>query len=161
MGRRILVGSLLLCCCASSSPAQDKAALKDTVALQETIQQVVQRAEPSVASIVVSRSDIYSRLDPKDKPPADNPGKLGGFERRPAPPMMQPPPFGRRRFWRGDFTPPRDETAKYDLADRDYVPAAYGSGVVLDAEKLLVLTNYHVIVDATKIYVRLPSGKGS
>ncbi len=32
---------------------------------------------------------------------------------------------------------------------------------MIDGEKLLILTNYHVIHDATKIYVRLPGDKGS
>ena len=38
-------------------------------------------------------------------------------------------------------------------------PAA-GSGVVVDANGL-ILTNYHVVQDATKIFVRLPGGKQS
>src|SRR5208337_1788428 len=37
---------------------------------------------------------------------------------------------------------------------------AFGSGVVID-EGGLILTNYHVVQDATKIYVRLPGGKGA
>src|SRR5207253_5161210 len=48
----------------------------------------------------------------------------------------------------------------YDLADPSNVPESYGSGVVI-SDKGLVLTNYHVVRDATKVYVRLPGGKGS
>ena len=49
---------------------------------------------------------------------------------------------------------------QFDLSDRDYVPASYGSGVVINKNGL-ILTNYHVVRDATKIYVRLPGDKGS
>ena len=41
------------------------------------------------------------------------------------------------------------------------IPESFGSGVVIDAENGLVLTMAHVIHDATKIYVRLPGGRGS
>jgi serine protease Do len=40
------------------------------------------------------------------------------------------------------------------------VPEYYGSGVVID-ESGLILTNYHVVRDATKVYVRLPGKAGS
>src|SRR5207249_9340904 len=46
------------------------------------------------------------------------------------------------------------------LSDPEQVPESYASGVVVSAEGL-VLTNFHVVRDATKIYVRLPGGKGS
>jgi serine protease Do len=162
MYRGLIISLSLFLLWAPVLAAQDRSPPKDVPALQEAIQQVIQRAEPSVASILVSRSDAYSRLF-KDSPPPENPGRLGGFERRPVPPMVPERPFGGRRrgFFRGEFGPRRDENAKYDLADRDYVPEAYGSGVVLDVDQSLIVTNYHVIVDATKIYVRLPSGKGS
>src|SRR5437868_10417166 len=40
------------------------------------------------------------------------------------------------------------------------MPRSIGSGVVIDTDGL-VLTNYHVVQEATKIFVRLPGGKGS
>ncbi len=46
------------------------------------------------------------------------------------------------------------------VSDRAQVPESFGSGVVLD-DKGLVLTNYHVVRDATRVYVRLPGNKGS
>jgi serine protease Do len=49
---------------------------------------------------------------------------------------------------------------KLDLADLAHVPQAFGSGVVIDAAGL-ILTNYHVVQDATKIFIRLPGGKAS
>jgi S1-C subfamily serine protease len=45
--------------------------------------------------------------------------------------------------------------------DADSVPEGYGSGVVIDGPKGLVLTNYHVIRDALRIMVRLPGDRPS
>jgi len=48
-----------------------------------------------------------------------------------------------------------------NLADPNYVPESFGSGVVIEQQGL-ILTNYHVVRDEpTQIYVRLPGGKGS
>jgi S1-C subfamily serine protease len=49
-------------------------------------------------------------------------------------------------------SPLRSEQA--DLAKPDHVPESYGSAVVLD-DRGLLLTNYHVVRDATAVYVRL------
>ena len=116
-------------------------------ALQKGIQKAIAAAEPSIACILVSRSDGYRRFG--GYPAPDPTGKLGDFDPH--------------RF---DVAEERskDERVvlrrKLDLADAGHVPEAFGSGVVIDAQGL-VLTNYHVIRDATKIYVRLPGGKGS
>ena len=40
------------------------------------------------------------------------------------------------------------------------MPPAFGSGVVIDPDGL-ILTNYHVVQNATKIFVRLAGGKSS
>jgi serine protease Do len=58
------------------------------------------------------------------------------------------------RVWRREA--PRDSTPERP----DDVPESYGSGVVID-EKGLILTNLHVVREATKILVRLPGGKSS
>jgi S1-C subfamily serine protease len=127
--------------------------LKDAFALQEALQAAIQEAEPSIACILVSRSDNYRRLL-GDVPPADSPGQLGGFDF-----------IAARRTLRihGD-DPQQDprlaDLKKLDLADAAHVPESFGSGVVIDA-KGLVLTNYHVVRDATKVFVRLPGEKGS
>lgn len=53
--------------------------------------------------------------------------------------------------------------ARVRLEDPEYVPEAYGSGVVLGIRdgKGLILTNSHVVRGSTQLYVRLPGGKGS
>src|SRR5207247_1701287 len=49
---------------------------------------------------------------------------------------------------------------RLNLALPEVVPDSYGSGVVIDPAGL-VLTNYHVVRYATKIFVRLPGKTGS
>src|SRR5579864_6962617 len=49
---------------------------------------------------------------------------------------------------------------RLDLAAPEHVPDSYGSGVVIDTSGL-ILTNYHVVKDARKIYVRMPHQNGS
>ena len=59
------------------------------------------------------------------------------------------------------FNPPSRQVGprRFDLSYSGYIPEVYGSGLVIDGERLLILTTYHVIRDATKIYVRLPGDK--
>jgi S1-C subfamily serine protease len=128
---------------------------REALALEEAMQNAIKEAEPAVVCILVSRSEEYRRQF-QDSPPPDQPGKLGSFDR--SRPVLRP----RRRQW----TPSEDEAKKLDLADPAYVPEAYGSGVVVGEtggyeSRVLVLTNYHVVREATKVYVRLPAGKGS
>jgi serine protease Do len=153
MCRSCLAFAFILSVC-SPPPAlraADKSALRDALALEAAIEDAIKQAEPSIACILVSRSDAYQKIF--HEPPPPNPGQLGPF-------ML--PRSSRSNFpFRRRFNPQREELKKYDLADPDNVPEAYGSGVVLDGEKLLILTNYHVVRDATKIYVRLPGHKGS
>lgn len=109
------------------------------VELQRTIHQVIERAEPSVASILVSRSTKFADLG--EGPTPGIPGKLGAFN-----------PVRHMQFNNG----PRLALVKrLDLSDPDSTPDSFGSGVVIDAGGF-VLTNYHVIDRATKIFVRLP-----
>jgi S1-C subfamily serine protease len=89
--------------------ADDKSRLADALALEDTMAEVIKKAEPSIACILVTRS--------------------------------------------------KDADTQDHLGNPDVVPESYGSGVVID-EKGLILTNLHVVRDATKVYVRLPGGKG-
>jgi S1-C subfamily serine protease len=137
--RRAFVAVLLL-----AAPAfvrgDEASRLKEALALQETIQKVIEKAEPSIACILVSRSDKYGT------PSADvAAGKLGRFEGRPVPPTDEE----QRKYVLG-----------LDLSSPVHIPESFGSGVVID-EVGLVLTNAHVVRNATKIFVRLPGGAGS
>src|SRR5262249_24158594 len=65
------------------------------------------------------------------------------------------------KLGRPDQVRDRNESKKYNLADVSTVPEAFGSGVVIQGRKGLILTNFHVVRDAVLVYVRLPGGKGS
>lgn len=145
----LLVTGLGLGASLESSRADEKASLQAALALQETLHKTVQQAEPSIACILVSRSESYRQLE--GGPPADNPGKLGTFT-----PRIVPRTLPERDSER--ITP--EQINRLNLADPSNVPESYGSGVLID-ERGLVLTNYHVVREATKIYVRLPGRKGS
>lgn len=127
--------------------AQDRPLSREIVALDEAFQAAVEAAEPSVACVLVSRSDLYRKLF-GDVPPADEPGKLGAYNPEKA--------TSRNHISDADQTTAR----RLHLGDPANVPEAFGSGAVIDA-KGLILTNYHVVRDAAKLYVRLPGGKGS
>jgi len=120
--------------------------LKQALALEGAIVKAVERAEGAVACILVSRSEAYRRWDKLDPQGGRRePGRLGGFQ------MPDGGPF------RDAAT--TDLLKRLNLAATDVVPDAYGSGVVIDPSGL-VLTNYHVVKDATKVFVRVPNKGG-
>jgi serine protease Do len=125
----------------ASARCQERNRFADVLALQEANRQLIEQAEPSIACILVSRSEKYLALE-GSRPHA--PGELGRFD-----------PGIARGTQRGE-DPQMDALARLDLSDPENVPESYGSGVVLDAEKGLILTLAHVVRNATKIYVRLP-----
>src|SRR5262245_25360058 len=49
--------------------------LKQALALQKAMQKAIRDAEPSIACILVSRSDLYQKLGHRPNP--EQPGKLG------------------------------------------------------------------------------------
>src|SRR5690242_17469630 len=138
MYRACLAFLVIVAVCSSASDVRsaDKTVLKDALALEAALQEVIQQAEPSIACVIVSRSDAYQKVF--QEPAPRSPGQLGGFHLR-------------GTLLRGEDY--QDESKRYDLSHPDHVPEAYGSGVVIDNEALLILTNYHVVRDATKIYV--------
>jgi serine protease Do len=142
--------------------AQEKTGKNLLLALEDSLQEVIKQAEPSVACVLVSRSPIY-KTEFNDKPPADEPGKLGDFDPRgkPDPNRNNNLGWGGRGRGRGREPAETFGARRYDLSFHAYVPEVYGSGLVIDGERLLILTTYHVVRDATKIYVRLPGDKGS
>lgn len=113
-------------------------------AFQKQLVTAASTAGPSIACIVVSRSEHY----PKTPGHADNPGKLGTFDPK--------------AFLKSDPTPERAQLAKaLDLSDPKSIPDhGYAGGVVIDSAGL-ILTPYHAIDGATRIYVFLPGGVGS
>lgn len=139
-----LASCLALLTLAATTPAPADS-LKDALALEKTLQDAIQNAEPSIACILVSRSDTYAKY--RTTPAAtDLPGKLGDFDLDTI-----------RRHYPLTETDYRN-LLKYDMRPAEYVPETYGSGIVID-ESGLILTNYHVIKDATKVFVRLPGDK--
>lgn len=134
----------------ASAPAalgQDDPDLQKVLALQKVMHRVIAQVEPSVACILVSRSEAYQSYGLG--PDKDQPGRLGDFD----PEILRGKPAVSHKdglLWQ----------RKLDLADPGHIPQAFGSGVAIDAAGL-ILTNYHVVQDATKLYVRLPGGKGS
>jgi serine protease Do len=129
--------------------AQDKGRLADALALQDAMEAAIASGEQSIACILVSRSDQYGRWNAA--PSKDNPGKLGRFD---SDRLLHP----NQRF--GLAPADRDLILQHALSDPDHTPESYGSGIVVD-ESGLILTCAHVVRNATKVYVRLPGGKGS
>jgi serine protease Do len=143
VGLILAVASLGL---ASPIARADDESLKHALALESTIQQIIQKAEPSIACILVSRSTAYAKFDRVGK---REPGDLGKFT---------------ATATRGrSLNPSADEELqkRLDLSAPEVVPDSYGTGVVIDAAEEKILTNYHVVRDATKVFVRLPGGQGS
>ena len=133
----LLVALILIGPALADDEADD---LKQALALQKVMQKAIRDVEPSIACILVSRSDAYQRM--RQGPAQTIPGKLGGFNPKSIDLLNQ------------------DLARKLNLADDNVIPEAFGSGVVIDA-KGLILTNYHVVRDATKVFVRLPGNKSS
>jgi serine protease Do len=105
---------------------------------------VIASAERSVVAVIVSHSNKYPRVQADAQ---KGPGRLGGYIRPPANPA-------------GRWGPIPLVSDPLDLSDplnaRDYL---FGSGVVLDRDGL-ILTNYHLIEGATKVFVRSTAGRG-
>lgn len=117
----------------------------DVFALQEAVHQAIEKAEPSIACILVSRSDKFAAHGPA-RP--QEPGRLGRFDLRQV-----------ARTFSSENDPEYQALRRLDLSNPDNVPESYGSGVVLDEKEGLVLTLAHVVRKATKIYVRLPADR--
>lgn len=130
-------------------PLVAPAAEPNLKAVEEQIQKVAEGVGPSVVSIVVSHSKSYTPLrNPR-------PGQLGVVDPNDlAMPEMFPRGF--RRMQQVVIPSPLDLTVPENAADH-----LFGSGVVLDADAGLVLTPYHLIEGARKVYVRGSNGKGS
>jgi len=118
----------------------------EVLTIQQTMHRIIDRAEPSVASIAVSRSDQYREF--RGSISTDLSGKLGSF-------------FS--RTWLADPNLPDERKQllrRLDLSTPDSIPDSFGTGIVIDPAGL-ILTTWHVVRDATRVYIRMPSGQGS
>src|SRR4051812_40176195 len=94
---------------AGAGTADNAPTLQQVEALNQTLQRAAQAAEPAIACILVSRSDVYrKRFD--DTAPPDDPGRLGPFPQRPVPNVAS------------DRLVRPDEAKRHDLSDPEYVP---------------------------------------
>jgi serine protease Do len=142
MDRTFGLCTLIVCLMAAPAASQEPTRLQVLSAFQEQLQATYATVAPSIACIVVSRSEHYP------KPVSDTPGKLGAFDPH--------------EFIKANPSPERKTLAKaLDLSDVEAIPDhGYVGGVVIDSSGL-VLTPYHAIEGATKIYVFLPGRVGS
>ena len=114
--------------------------------MEKVNQEIIARADPSIACIIVSRDERYWDIkEPggKEKPvyaKPSRPGQLGNFN-----PNLLTIDDPLRR--------------KLDLAGPFLVPESFGSGVVVGDD--LILTNFHVVRDAVKVFVRLNGNRSS
>ncbi|MDB5308295.1 MAG: degQ 1 [Gemmataceae bacterium] len=140
---RFFAGCLALAALAALIPGRAAEPTKDDLLrLEQQLKTLHETAGPSVACVVVSRSEKY----PKPAKAPEHPGQLGGFDRQ--------------AFLKAE--PGKADLARHlDLSDPVSIPDhGYAGGVVIDPAGL-VLVNAHSVDGATKIYVHLPGGKGS
>jgi serine protease Do len=114
---------------------------QDLVRFEKQLKAATADAGPAIACVVVSRSDKYPK------------------------PERTPEPWQLGDFHRADFLKANPNlkalAARLDLSDPETIPDhGFAGGVVIDPAGL-VLTHYHTIEGATKIYVHLARGTGS
>lgn len=153
MARQLLIAPLLLIGLAYSAAfAQERSGNALVRALETQVAEAVRQARPSIACILVSRSEAYAKSPYWGVPPPGELGQLGRFDATAAGKLVPTSALHRARILRS--------ISEHDLSDPTVVPESYGSGIVLDRSGL-VLTNAHVVREATKIYIRLPGRRGS
>jgi S1-C subfamily serine protease len=136
------VAVALLAILTASVPA-DQPLDPAVAAIEKAVQDGIAKASPSVVCILVSRSEDYKQFGAL--PLADSPGRLGVFD-------------GKKLREEAQKSLNRTREAlvdRLDLANPNHIPESFGSGIIIDPGGL-VLTNYHVVREATKLYVRLP-----
>lgn len=135
---RLLTLALLL---VSAISRADEPSKDELLKFEKQLQAAHKSVGPSLACIVVSRSDQY----PKPAQPQE-PWRLGGFDRA--------------AFLKAN-TNRNDLADRLDLSNVQSIPDhGFAGGVVIDSAGL-VLTHYHTVEGATKIYVHLAGGNGS
>lgn len=136
---RFVALALLASVAASAMAWDDSPAKKLAFALQEAFSDAIERAEPSLVSVVRIRTADGALSDSLLSPLDDN--------RQPDLRRVDPRRMLRERMnaTAGDYDP-------------NWMPQDFGSGVVL-AENGLILTNHHVIEAADVLWVVLHNGK--
>src|SRR4051794_16643734 len=99
-------------------------------ALERVLKKVIDQAEPSIACILVTRSETYQEFG--QGPDKDHPGKLGSLDLTSL--------RGQREYLKLSTDARLVLEKKLNFADPNYVPRSFGSGVVIDPDGL-VLTN--------------------
>jgi serine protease Do len=151
--RRLLLLLPLLCPAPAATAGDDEHGLTLLQQAEARVRKAAQEAGPSIACILVSRSPDYHTAPYWGVPAApDQPGRLGRFDAAAAREKVPNDAPHRARLLR--------TIGQLNLADPDAVPESYGSGFVVDRSGL-VLTNAHVVQNATRVYVRLPGKRGS
>jgi len=157
------IAAIFVSALATAVRGDEESSLKEALALQATVQHAIEQAEPSVVCVLVSRSEVYRKWF-HDAPPKEEPGKLGSFDPDQAQLHVPEGDESQVKGLTKKLSPEKNAVEKlkrrFDMSAPTYVPAAFGSGVVINKNGL-ILTNYHVVRDATKLYVRLADGKGS
>ncbi len=152
---RVLISGLavLLALLPAAVRADEPRADELVKALQRKVKKVREAAGPSVVCIYVSRSEAYRKAPYWGSNTApEELGQLGRFDAKAALARVPRDAPHRARILRA--------IEEHDLSAPRVVPESYGSGIVVDA-KGLVLTCAHVVKNATRVYVRVPGGRGS
>lgn len=142
-------GFLVVVCLLTASGlglADDDRPIREKVRdVERHMRQIIDTVEPSVVAVVVSTNPRYPALHASER---TIPGRLGDYP-------AVPEGFGRQFRGMPIVDPKLDLSNWQNVADNQF-----GSGVVLDADGL-ILTNYHLVEGAKKIYVKTAAGKGS
>ncbi len=150
---RVVIALLLTCLILTPVGADEERGDQLMRALRVKVSKAVREARPAIACILVSRSEAYySAPFWGIKPDPEQQGVLGRFDREAAEKLVPSSAPHRSRILR--------TIAQHDLSDPTNVPESYGSGIVIDRSGL-ILTNAHIVREATKIYVRLPDRRSS
>jgi serine protease Do len=144
----------------AASPADDPEILAQALALEKQMAKIIAGAEPSIACILVSRNETFRKLYMPPHVGDDPPAFSKSFKYYERACKLGRPSWADEKT--ADLPKERLESLKrqVNLAEPTLVPEAFGSGVVVDAEKGLILTNYHVVQGAVVVYVRLPGNHG-